>query len=301
MQINFPEDVREFIISHFRRCNQQLSNDLSVFPGIHEESLDMNFIAYFARIQGPITFPSDWIVRIDAHFIGGGRHIGTWEVADIGLMIVFRRRGKVIRSKMAFLQSKRLYADPLQYQEEDPYMRFGLGRLIVSEEEHTDIILNRVLAFDEGSKYQAFKKGNTQQEAMDSFQGRFGMRMYYLFYNPLRIPHRIKMPLETYPDLGENEVGCRVIPKDHVDEAIVKRKKGHVPSYADLKYLLSAGYQGDEHTAGWRLEHFVGNLMLDCKEGLIDDSPNFEHMLELMNQKSRPMSSALSITFDMPE
>jgi hypothetical protein len=41
--------------------------------------------------------------------------------------------------------------------------------------------------------------------------------------------------------------------------------------------------------------------MLDCKEGFIDDSPNFEHVLRLMNQKARPMSSALSITFDMPD
>jgi len=104
----------------------------------------MNLISSFARHQAPVRLPSDWIIRIDAHFIGGGRHFGTWEVADIGLMMVFRRKGKVVKSKLSLLQSKKLYANPLRYVEEDPYeRRFGLGRLIVTDEEHAELIRGR--------------------------------------------------------------------------------------------------------------------------------------------------------------
>jgi hypothetical protein len=60
-----------------------------------------------------IRFGSHWTVRIDAHYIGGGRHYRTWEVADIGLMAIFRQGGKIQRSKLTFLQSKKLYASPL--------------------------------------------------------------------------------------------------------------------------------------------------------------------------------------------
>jgi hypothetical protein len=73
----------------------------------------MNPISSFVRSQGPVRLASNWIVRIDAHIIGGGRHFGTWEVADIGLMMVFRHKGKVIKSKLVLLQSKKLYASSL--------------------------------------------------------------------------------------------------------------------------------------------------------------------------------------------
>jgi hypothetical protein len=55
----------------------------------------------------------------------------------------------------------------------------------------------------------------------------------------------------------------------------------------------------DEHDAGWRLEYFINDLLIGCKEGLIDDSPNFETMVNLLRQKSSPISSALSLTFDV--
>jgi hypothetical protein len=301
MKIEFPPDVRAYVKGVFASCNDSLSADLALFPAIHEESLDMHFVAHFSKHQRPVILRSKWLVRIDAHFIGGGRHFGTWEVADIGLMMIFRKRGKVIRSKIVLLQSKKLYAEPLKYVQEDPdFRRFGLGRLLVSDAEHRDLVADKVLQFDHTSKYLAFKKANGQQEAMEQFEKRFGIRMYYLFYNPIAIPHRISQPLQEIPKLGKNEIGCRVIPKEKLDIALAKMNKGHIPSYAEIKFMLPTEFE-NEHSAGWRLEHFAGDLMMDCKEGLIDDSPNFKTMLDLMNQKARPMSSAISITYDMPD
>src|SRR5687767_6445105 len=85
-----PNHIKEWIKQHFAKCNSQLANDISLFPGIREEALDNNFISYFSRIPGPFKFDPNWTVRIDAHFIGGGKHYYNWEVADIGLMLIFR-------------------------------------------------------------------------------------------------------------------------------------------------------------------------------------------------------------------
>ena len=90
MDFEIPDDVTNHVKAIFASCNNSVAIDLSKFPAIHEESLDSNLISCFARNQQPVNLASNWVVRIDAHFIGGGRHFETWEVADIGLMMVFR-------------------------------------------------------------------------------------------------------------------------------------------------------------------------------------------------------------------
>jgi len=270
-----PLEIKEFIKGHFANCNAQLSYDLSVFPGIREESLDNLFISHFSRTPGPIKFDPNWTLRIDAHFIGGGRHYYNWEVADIGLMIIFRRKGRIIRSKMVFLQSKKLYPTSIKHIPTDPYFRMGMGRLLVTEEEHLEMVKSRTVKFEESSKYKVFKKNNEQQKAMSSFQERFDVTMYYLFYNPLVLPHTIKSPLEERPEMTENKIGCRVVTKKYLDEALETYSNNYIPSYGDIKYMLAGDYSNVEHTAGWRLEYFAIDLMMGCKEGIIDDSPNF--------------------------
>ena len=259
----------------------------------------MNFVSYFSRHQHPIKLVSNWVVRIDAHFIGGGRHFSTWEVADIAIMIIFRKLGKVLRSKIVLIQSKKLYADPIHHKEEDPRTRrLGLGRLLVSDEEHQEIIAKKQLLFNDTSKYGAFKKGSEQQNAMRHFQQRFSTPMFYLFYNPWDIPHAVTMPLEEQLQFTNNKIGMRVVPKDYLDSALSGYKEGYSPSFKDIRDRLLGEFTREEFSGGWRLEYFVSNLMLDCKQGLIDDSPNFEHLVDLMRQKRRPMSAAISITFD---
>ncbi len=302
MNIKIPNYVSEYIKSHFSSCNNQVTENLSTFPAIHEESLDMNFISYFSQNQTPVMLPCNWVIRIEAHFIGGGRHFVTWEVADIGLMIVFRRKGRVVKSKLALLQSKKLYANSLEYSEESKYIRrSGLGRLVVPDEDHLELIEDKLLVFKENSKYKAFKKDNEQQNAMSHFERRWNTKMYYLFYNPADIPHGVKMPMEKKPSIPENVIGCRVIPKDQLELALSSKISGYTPSYKDIRDGLPSELSGQDFTAGWRLENFVSDLMLECKEGLVDNSPNFESLLILMNQKSLPMSCALSITFDIQD
>jgi len=59
--------------------------------------------------------------------------------------------------------------------------------------------------------------------------------------------------------------------------------------------------QGVPSVGGWRIEDFAADPMLKCKMGLVDESPNSASLVILMNQKQRPMSCALSITFDVRE
>jgi len=125
--------------------------------------------------------------------------------------------------------------------------------------------------------------------------------MYYLFYNPLAIPHATKMPMEQQPELGDNVVGCRVVQKARLDDALSAFDTGYSPSYRDLLDNLSSSFEGVSSSAGWRLEDLAADLMLKCKAGLVDESPTFESLLILMNQKQRPMSGAISITFDVQQ
>jgi hypothetical protein len=297
--INLPSDVKKFMHAHISECNNKIAYDLSAFPNSHEESLDLTFISHFATKQGPIAFGSGWTLRFDAHYIGGGRHFRNWEVADLGLMVIFRKGGKIVRSKLAFLQSKKLYATTIKYQPVDPYYRMGMGRLLVTDEEHQELVETRTLKYSDASKYKAFKKDNEQQQAMSSFSDRFNVKMYYLFYNPLDIPWSIDVPVAKMPSPIPNKVGCRVVPKGFLDSALRDYDRNHMPSYGEIKYLLEGDFAKQNMDAGWRLEYFINDLFTGCKEGLIDDSPNFQVMISLLNQKSAPISSALSITFDL--
>ena len=74
----------------------------------------------------PVTTSSGWTVNIATHFLVRGRHFAEWpgqrrwEIADIGVRILFRRGGTLLRSKVALLQSKRLYAYEIDWDEGNP-------------------------------------------------------------------------------------------------------------------------------------------------------------------------------------
>lgn len=298
-----PDDVVGYMRDHFRECNRKVAEHLSLYPGAYEEHLDMNLISYWTQRQAPVRTQSNWIVKADVNFMGGGRHYGAWEVADIGIVLIFRKAGKVVRSKMAFLQSKKLYASPMELElTRNERYGYGMGNFLISEEEHKNIIMPVKYSFNESSKFEALSVHSEQQNAMSAFQTRYGMKMHYLFYNPVAIPFEINNPIDLSNEapLPANSVGCRLMRKDDVDTALRTFQKGYKPTYGDLKYMLPLEY-ADEHQAGWRLEYCVVDLMMGCKEGVIDDSPSFELLESFMRQKSRPMNSSIAFTFDIVE
>lgn len=64
-------------------------------PTVHETSLDLSLIESISQFAAPYRVTSQWTVRLDTHYLGGDRHFGEWEVADIGFIVVWRDRGKV--------------------------------------------------------------------------------------------------------------------------------------------------------------------------------------------------------------
>lgn len=297
--IALPDDVKLTLNRIFSDCNRAVSRQISIFPNTHEETLDQLLVTHLAQMQGPIKFDSGWIMRFDAHFIGGGRHYRTWEVADIGLMVVFRKKGKIVRSKLVFLQSKRLYANAMKFKPIDPYYRMGMGRLLVTDEEHQELIEKKTINFSGSCRYKAVKTDDDQYDAMEHFSHAHDVEIFYLFYNPVEIPWSVESPVETLPEINNNDVGCRVVPRDVLDRGLDKKGKNYSPSYSEVASITAGQLEGGDSTAGWRLEYFVNELFIACKKGKIDDSPNFELLLNLMNQKSSPISSAISISFDL--
>ncbi len=299
--LRLPSDVQAFLLQLLSECNRRISHQLSAFPNAHEEALDLLFISHFAHMQGAIKFGSGWVLRIDAHYIGGGRHYRTWEVADIGLMAMFRQKGRIVRSKLIFLQSKKLYASPLKLRLYDPYHRAGMGRLLVTEQEHQELVEPKLLKYSESSRYRALQLKDEQQRAMSAFSRRYNVPLHYLLYNPSLIPWAIQTPLEALPTINENKVGARIVPKTLLDRMAQTKGANYSPSYKDVKDAFRRRPASQEFEGGWRMENFICDSFISGSEGLVDESPNFEVMVNLMSQKSSPISSALSITFDFED
>lgn len=196
--IPIPSDVREWLQAVFAGCNQRVATTMTQVPTIHEVPLDMTFIQHFLGVGAPHRFSSGWTVEISTHYLGGGRHYGEWgdwprewEIADIGLLVVYRQGGKVLRSKVALLQSKRLYPNEQDLDEETPldYMA-GFGRLFHSDDDWSAITQPRSFAFTEDSRYRALMTGDTQYKAITSYETQRNIPIYYLLYNPARSPRQ---------------------------------------------------------------------------------------------------------------
>ncbi len=254
--IPIPADVRLWLSGVFAGCNERVAGTMTQVPTIHEVPLDMTFIQHFLSVSAPHRFPSGWTVEISTHYLGGGRHYGEWgdwprrwEIADIGLLVVFRQGGKVLRSKVALLQSKRV----------------------------------------------------TQYNAIASYEQQRNIPVYYLLYNPHQVPSSAIVPLigEQEPK-GTCEVGCRIVPARQLRIMLTGQPHGHSPAYGELHASLGDPFTPALHPAGWRLEHFVAGLLLDCETGYIAESRTDGGLNYIFNRRSGPIAAALAVTLDAP-
>jgi hypothetical protein len=300
--MTIPETIREFVRQVFRECNHKVSNKLSKHPGTWETSLDFTFIEHLSNYAAPLKFEKNWVIRFDTHYLGGMRHWRNWEIADIGILILFRQNGKTIKSKISLLQSKRLYPNEISFNEdkEDNYIR-GFGRLYESDELYKSIIKPRVLNFDESSQYKAFKTKDEQWKAIIEYQNETGIPIHYLFYNPCKIPHSIEMPLTSDINYSTFSVGARVLPGQTVFDKFYKEKEDYSPRFGELKYTLDAPFNEAANEGGWRLEDFISDQLITCKQGYIVRDDDDINLFRVFNRRSGPIASAFSITFDMGE
>lgn len=307
--IPIPTDVRTWPNSVFAGCNGRIAGTVTQVPNIHEGALDMTFIQHFAGVSIPHRFPSGWTVHISTHYLGGGRHYGEWdawprrwEIADIGLLVVYRQSGRVLRSKVALLQSKRLYPDEQEWEEDIPtdYM-IGFGRLFDSDDDWAAITQFRTFSFTEGSRYKALVTGVQQYNAIATYERQRNIAVYYLLYNPLQVPSSATVPLTGGQKQQDAcEVGCRVVPARQVHAMLVGQPDGRSPAYGQLRDSLGDPFVPAVHPAGWRLEHFVTDLLLDCETGYVAESRSDNGLNYIFNRRTGPITAALAVTLDAP-
>ena len=307
--VPIPSDVQGWLRQTFRSCNERVSAVVNRVPTTHETSLDMAFIEHFASMAAPVRFPSGWVVEISTHFLGGGRHFGDWpglprrwEIADIGFLVLFRQGGRLIRSKVALLQSKRLYPDEQDWDEDSPldYMT-GFGRLFKPDDDWGSVIAPRRFGFTSESCYKALMTGVPQYAAIAQYETQRSIPVYYLLYHPWQIPHAVVLPLTAnYQVTGTCDVGCRVVPASQLRAALAGRPDGHSPAYGELRRSLAEPFTLEQHHAGWRLEHFVVDLVLECEAGYIASSPDDGGLNYIFNRRTGPISAALALTIDAP-
>jgi hypothetical protein len=299
--LKIPTEVQELIRGIFRDCNSKVSGKLSRIPNIHETSLDHTFIEHFTHFCRPIPTPSEWTVRLDCHFIGGGRHYEKWEVADFGILMVFRHRGQVVRSKVALLQSKRLYPNEVTPESNPLGDRLGFNYLFMSEDRWKAVAEPRVFTFSERSSYRALEVADEQYEAIEKYERRHKIPVQYLLYNPVVVPWSMAFPI-TAPEapIPECNAGCRVVPSVAMREMVKRLNTERPPTYGQVTGELGEAFSAGPDVGGWRVERYVADLMLTCQSGLVDDSEKFDHISHIFSQKVAPISAAIVITMDMP-
>jgi hypothetical protein len=292
--IELPRDVIDYIRGIFVTVNQTLCSRIERQPNVHEESLDLAFLDAVAAYSGPHRTESDTVVDIDLHFVGGGWHFERWEVADIGLIVNFRRLNNVLRTKIVLLQSKRLYPREADFVETHGLARpGGFGYLVRSST--VDIRSPRAFHFDPECCYRALQVGDKQWAVIAEYEGKYSIPVHYLLYHPGQMPSETVVPIQL--PLSERPipvVGTRVVPTGLVRAETTAHARNYAPSFHDLA--------GSSPAPGTPLPDFMIDDVLGCREGYIpEDFNRDEGVNRIFNLRSGPISAAILIDIDLPQ
>jgi hypothetical protein len=292
-----PADVIEWVRTVFSTGNARVSDKLDRNPNVPEESLDLTWIEHLSQSSSPVRLPSDWTVQVETHFLGGLRHWGRWEIADIGLLLFADLSPTVAIRKVALLQSKRLYPSAGSVEEETVSdYAIGIGRLADPEVLQRPLSLAREFEFTEDCRYGALVAGSEQVERITEYEDAVGLKVYYQLYNPSTLPFRQRIPLEGQGSaVGSITHGVRVIRANRLHPLLDSLPQHARPSVRDL-----SGIEGLNDGIGWRLESFVADEWLGCREGDEFGSVGDDPIQRLFYRRSGPISAAISIRVQAP-
>jgi hypothetical protein len=290
-----PADVTEWLRSVFAGCNGRITEKLSMCPNAPEESLDLTWVEYLSHFSSPVVLDSNWVLKIESHYLGGLRHFYTWEIADIGILVFLRFGGANNKSKVALFQSKRLYPDgqPIREEVRVDY-EIGLARLADPEDERLSIGFDAEFRFTEDSRYQALQRDSEQARRIDAYEREVKLKVYYQLYNTWSLPYSQQVPLNGYaPPAGTPELGVRIIPSALV-RATMTGLSETSPAPKDLADLPGLP------RCGWRLEDFICDELLGCREGDEFASSGDDRIGNLFFRRSGPIAAAIAITIEAP-
>ncbi len=298
-----PDDVVDYVREVFAKANREATMTLARQPAAHEEQLDFQIFAALDRI-GPRRFPgSGAAIDIETHWLGGRRHFEQrWEIADIGVVIVLRKSGKLLWRKVALLQSKRLYSReiPVTELERSDY-EFGIGRLVDRVENIQPLTQVRKFRFTPDCVYGAMNTSDEQVSVIERYMRQRRMPVYYSFYNPPNMPYQGSVPRLAIMPL-ENEgikLGCRVMTAHAAHAALNRLPTGTSPQFKDMT-LPKPAMPGGFGKHGWRLENFIADEVLRCREGRLFESAQDSDLRALLYGRSYPISSLIQIAIDLP-
>lgn len=294
---SFPSEVHHYVSSVFRTANRRVCEKIANVPNCPEPSLDLTLIEHLSQFSGPRVVAPGWAVRIDIHYLGGLRHFYGWEVADIGVLVFAKQGSSVVAKKTALLQSKRLYPSTGAIAEESPEdFRMGFGGLLPSQVSTKSLSLAHAFEFKSSSKYKALKIADEQYNAIESYEANQKLDVHYLLYNPWALDASYAYPINGSPKLGRiGNGGCRVLPASMLRAGLAAKAPGYSPSFADVAAIMATAAKGH---AGWRLEHFISNLLLKCKQGNLFESLDQENIFTLFNRRSGPIAAAVAVTVE---
>lgn len=301
---HIPEDVVSWFRGVFADANRRVCERLVNLPNIRETSLDDGLIEALVPDAAPTLLSSGAIVRMDTHNIGGLRRIGgphwdipfprRWETADIAVLVFVYRGETLIAKKIGLLQSKRLYPDNNDVEDDDEVgFLHGMNAFIRRQDTQAVGVLHRSFAFTEGCVYGAIHAGSDQIRSIDRLNAEFGKAVYYLFYNPHVVPLTVSYPLRERIRVDRPAVGCRVVDADEVHRALSDLGEGQLPTFAVI------GRAGA--TSGWPLETWAADLLLTCQVGQAFDDSRDGAVRYFLERRSGPIGAALAASITLPE
>jgi hypothetical protein len=292
--IPLAADVVSYLREVFDIANRRVTARLDRMPTTHEETLDFALIDALAEARGPHQTSSGTVVDVDAHFVGSGRHWDRWEVADLGVIINFRRVNVLLRTKVVLLQSKRLYPREAEFTEDLGLVRpGGFGSLMVQSLPAT--LGQHLFRFDETCRYRALQVGDDQWQVIAKYESEFGLPVHYLLYHPNAVPSEARIPVTVpfVPTAGPIAVGIRVISASAVRTMTQAFSRNYAPAFGELR--------GDLDRPGMGLPDFMIDEVLGCREGyMADEGIQNAGLQAVFNRRTGPIAAAIRIDINIP-
>lgn len=288
-----PKDAIEYFKAAFAEANRVTTERLINVPNIRETTLDDILVDALIPFSPPKLLKSGAVVEMDVHNIGGLRRVYHWETADIAILVFIYRGSQMIAQKIGMLQSKRLFPKNNDVLDEDPEgFRYGMNAFLNRDARSPLAVLNRDFVFDGTCVYGSLKAGSDQIKMINKLNNQFGEAVFYMFYNPATVPVTIRYPVRTKRRIKRARLGCRVFRSDDVHGVLGKLQDGRSPT---LKQVTIGG-----KPSNWRLESWVAELVLQCKEGIRFDGSMQDKISMLVERRSGPIGAAIAISIALP-
>lgn len=290
---HIPDDVIIWFRKVFSEANMSVTEAILNLPSVREGTLDDALISALVPQSAPRVLRSGAIVSMDIHNIGGLRRLYKWEIADIAVFVFVSKNGKVLARKVAFLQSKRLYPENNDVEDEDPIgYRYGMNRFLDLNESRVSMTLEKKFYFSREAKYAALIADSDQMKSIENFSVKFDSEIYYLLYNPPKIDLEVRFPLRQRRSIKRNALGCRVAKASQIHALLKTMPKGRAPTFEGVATSVKP-------RKGWRLEEWAADRLLKCKVGRMFDASDEELLSGMVARRSGPIGAAIAINIEL--